>query len=107
MDNPRAVSQELLQRGLSLHRAGLLAEAEAAYRQVLRSNPGHFDVMVMLAFVCFQRADYGAALREIDRVLKLRPGEAGAHFNRALALQKLGRHAEALASYERAVGLKP
>lgn len=97
----------LLQQGLALHRAGRLAEAEVLYIQVLKIAPDRFDVLILLAFTCFQRADYPAAIGHIDRALKLQPDNAEVLFNRGLALHKLGRLADAVASYERAAAVKP
>src|SRR5579862_3272528 len=89
----------VLQQGLAFHQAGQLAEAEVVYRQILGTAPERFDVWILLAFVHFQRADYHGALRHIDRALKLRPDSAEGLFNRGLALHKLERFGEALASY--------
>jgi hypothetical protein len=43
----------------------------------------------------------------LERALALDPGEFESHFHRGVALGLLGRHAEALASYDRAAVLKP
>jgi protein O-GlcNAc transferase len=97
----------LLQQGLAFHQAGQLAEAEAVYQQVQRTSPNRFDVLILLAFIHFQRADYHGSIRHIDRALRLRPDSAEAFFNRGLALQKLERFDDAVANYDRAAALKP
>jgi Tfp pilus assembly protein PilF len=96
----------LLQQGLGFLQAGRLAEAEAACAQILKIAPNRFDVLILLAFIYFQRADYQGALHHIDRALKLQPDNAEAFFNRGLALHKLDRLDDAVASYDRALALK-
>ena len=47
------------------------------------------------------------ALKAYDRAIQLNPEYAGAHFNRGVALQNLGRLEEAIKSYAKAIQLKP
>jgi len=54
-----------------------------------------------------ERHDYVAALREYSRSAELDPQSSEAWMSRALALEELGRWAEAAASYLRAVELEP
>lgn len=103
---PPADIAALVQHGLALHRAGRFDEAETVYQQVLKISPDRFDVLILSAFGHFQRADYAATVRQIDRALKLKPDSAEALYNRGLALHKLGRFDAAVASYDRAVALK-
>jgi tetratricopeptide (TPR) repeat protein len=49
----------------------------------------------------------GVLLATFDRAVELSPGDADAHYNRGVALARLGRHEEALAAYDRAVELRP
>jgi tetratricopeptide (TPR) repeat protein/O-antigen ligase len=58
-----------------------------------------------LAAHLVERRLWEPALREWDAVLAAAPGDAGAHFSRALALDALGRADDALEAYRRAVAL--
>jgi len=51
--------------------------------------------------------DSRAALAAADRAVALAPSLSAAHFNRALAADRLGRRAEAARSYARALDLDP
>src|SRR5262245_54345954 len=94
-------------QALAFHRTGRLADAENLYRQILETNPNHFDSLHLLGVVCGQRHKHGEAVRQIDAALKVNPNVASALNNRGLALEKLERLDEALASYDKAIALKP
>lgn len=53
-----------------------------------------------------QRA-YELALREFDLVVRLNPDGYKGHFNRALTLARMDRTEEAIAAYQRGLGLRP
>jgi tetratricopeptide (TPR) repeat protein len=94
-------------RGLTLHQAGRLAEAEQAYHAILRVQPRHFNSLHLLGVICAHNGNHAEAVRQIDLALEVNPSVAAAHNNRGGALRELKRFEEALASYDRAIALKP
>ncbi|RJT40631.1 GNAT family N-acetyltransferase [Mesorhizobium waimense] len=90
-----------------LHQAGNLAEAEKMYREILDIEPGHFDVRYLLGVVCLQQRKYEDAERQISQATVIRPDVPAAHYNRGLALVKLDRIEEGLASLDDCIGLEP
>jgi predicted TPR repeat methyltransferase len=94
-------------KALEFHRRGQLAEAEQAYREILKIRPDHFDATHLLGVVLLQRGQFEAAAREIGRAIEMNPNVAAAHSNRGNALKELGRLEEALASYDKAIALQP
>ena len=97
----------LLKQGMSFHQAGRLAEAEAVYQQILKTSPCNFDALHLLGIMHYQRGNHANAIRYIDLALDTNPKTAAAHSNRGNALLALKRLDEALASYDRAIALKP
>jgi tetratricopeptide (TPR) repeat protein len=104
---PPAVPDELLRHAMALHHAGALSAAEAVYREVLAACPRHAATMTLLATIIAQSGRPEDAVRMFDASLKLDRNQEVALFNRGNALFELKRHAEALASYNRAVALWP
>jgi tetratricopeptide (TPR) repeat protein len=49
--------------------------------------------------------NYRAALASAERAIKLDAEDGGAHYNRACALARLGRRAEAITALQRAIEL--
>jgi len=96
-----------LARGLELHQAGKLRDAERLYRKVLTLYPEHFDALHMLGVVALQDGRAGYAIDLIERALRQKPDIAAAHGNLAAALTQLGRLDEALAAHQRHIDLHP
>ena len=102
-----AALQAKLNQGMALHRQGKLADAERCYGEVLQRQPDHFDALHLLGVIARQtrRTEQGVEL--IKRAIGLNPKVAAAHNNLGNALRDLKRPAEALASYDKAIALKP
>ena len=81
---------------------------EAVARRALALDPDLADAHLALGQILFQHShDWAGAGRELRRALALDPGNAEAHHVYSLYLAALGRHAEAIASAERARRLDP
>ena len=51
-------------------------------------------------FAYSKKGNYDHAIRDYDRALEVNPGQILAHFNRALAYEKVGRPKEAVGAYK-------
>ena len=99
--------QDLLLRGLALHREGKIAEAEKLYDKVLKLNPASADALNLKGAIATERGQPAAALALLDRAVAALPAYPDGHFNRAVALTALGRDQDALAAYAKAIALRP
>jgi choline-sulfatase len=81
--------------------AGRGADAEAEYRRVLAVRPGDVGARLGLGLLLARSDRFEAAIGELSQVLDLAPADDEARFERAVAYERLGRHAEARAEYER------
>lgn len=89
-----------------LHRAGRLAEAEAAWRQVLARRPGDPQALGMLGTLAWQTGRTAEGCQLMVQSLRQRP-DAGLFYNLGLALRDLGHPVAALDSFGEAVALRP
>src|SRR3974377_1128789 len=105
-----------LQQGIALHQQGRLAEAAKLYEEVLRYAPANFDALHLLGVIAFQTRRTQGAVELITKAIELNPhiatahnnlGIATAHNNLGNALSALKRQEQALASYDKAISLKP
>jgi FkbM family methyltransferase len=92
---------------LALHKQGEWDGAEALYKEILQSQPRHFDALQLLATIAAQRKHSADALQLFEQALAIDPEHASSHNNRGNALLDLKRHDEALASYDRALAIAP
>ena len=99
--------QGLIQKGIQVHQAGQLPEAEAIYRQILDIEPDHADANHLLGVIADQVGRHEIAVQLISKAIKKNPIDAAYHCNLGNALHELGRLDEAVASYRKALGINP
>ena len=92
---------------ISHHKAGRLAEAEHAYRQIVASDANQPRAWHLLGVIAHQKGEHEVARTCISRALELNPNDAEAHGNLGTVLQAQGRLDEAAASGRQAVALNP
>lgn len=95
-----------LSYGLRLHKAGLLAGAEGAYREALEADPGNAEARYLMGSLTLQA---GRPDEAVDHLSRAAADGGGADCLARLgeALAAAGRNAEACVAYERAIALKP
>ena len=97
----------LFNQGLALHQKGEFAQAWKFYLQVLAMQPSHFNAMHLSGLIALESDNPELGIELIKKALKIDRTNAAAHSNLGNALLKLRRLEEALASYDRAIQIKP
>jgi tetratricopeptide (TPR) repeat protein/SAM-dependent methyltransferase len=97
----------LLVQATTFHRQGQLHDAARLYRDILAQAPGQFDALHMLGLIEHQHGNHALAADLIGKAVAIDARYAPAHLNLGNAYRGLGRHRDALASYERALALRP
>jgi Flp pilus assembly protein TadD len=100
-------SQVTLARADSFMTQGRIEEAIGQYRELVQSQPSHFDGRNKLGYALMQVGRSQEALAAIRSAIELQPRNPEAHNNLGLALMQAGRHEDAVASLQHAVELKP
>lgn len=98
---------DLLRQAEADHRRGDLDAAVAAYEDILRRDPDHFDALRLLSVACLQARQPARAEALARRALALRPDAAVGRLNLGNALADLGRWDEALAAFDQALARDP
>ena len=104
---PQLDAGALYSEAEGLRTAGRPADAEAAARRILASEPGHIPSLRLLGVIRDEAGDHAAAADLFARVTELAPDDADAHYNLGTSLLALSRAEEAAARLRRAVALAP
>ena len=88
-------------------RSGDFLKAEQALRTILRKRPSNTEALTVLATLHAQKHQWDAALPLFERVVKIRPDDAEAHFRLGVTQSNLGRSEDARAAYRAALVLNP
>ncbi|MEI6150603.1 MAG: tetratricopeptide repeat protein, partial [bacterium] len=102
--NLAAESQE---KGAYDHALRLFSQAEALYAQILKVQPDNPDVLHLLGVMAHQLGDSQAATGLIGRAIAIDAKVSAFHNNLGNVLKSQDRLDEAIASYSKAVWLKP
>jgi predicted O-linked N-acetylglucosamine transferase (SPINDLY family) len=97
----------LFRQASALHREGRLREAEDLYRRLLHADPSSFSAYHMLGLLLAQDGRAAQSLPFIAEALKRKPDDPAALVNYANVLSLMGRHKEAVSSYDRALAIAP
>jgi protein O-GlcNAc transferase len=97
---------ELIQKALSLHRAGDLQGASQIYEMVTKARPSHADAWGLLGLVVQSRGKADLAVNLQSRAIALFP-HANYFANRASAYLDLKKYTEAASDARKAVKLDP
>jgi tetratricopeptide (TPR) repeat protein len=96
----------LFQLGIIMQDRGLYEDAVKLYDRALRIDPYRSEVHCYRGIALWRR-NPAAALQSFDRALAIRPNFVEALYNRAYALNALGRYAEAIATYDQLIAVRP
>src|SRR5262245_45980614 len=96
-----------VQRAIAAYERGAWGEAEILCRRVLAVEPDAFDALNLLGIITAQTRRTQQAVELLGHAVAVNPANAAAHVNYGNILQRSGRLDDALASYNRALGLAP
>jgi Flp pilus assembly protein TadD len=97
----------LLSDAGALVQAGKLAEAEAATRKILTTNPRNAEAHSLLGVILDQRGATADAEKEYAAALRLKPKLVSALSNLGVLLAKTNRATEAIAKFEEVLQIDP
>ena len=102
-----AKAEALAVKGKSFRGQGLHADAEAAYREAIRLDPGFAAAHDGLGYVLWEVKRFGEAEAALREAIRLDPGNAAAHHDLGNVLRDLDRFGEAEGAYREAIRLDP
>lgn len=88
--------------GKALSKAGHAQSALLSLTVALRLNPDHPEALYERALLCMRIRMHGQAVKDLGRLIEVRPGIADFHYQRARALLELGKIREAFRHFLKA-----
>lgn len=82
-------------------------DAAALFERSVERHPHHIESLHGLAMALIRIGGRPRALECLERLCRLQPRSAEAHYNCGTVLGELGRHEDEVAMYGRAIALKP
>ena len=101
-----SVHKQHLTTALQLHQDGKLEAAGLIYKEILQKDPRNFDALYLLGTLYFQHGAYEEASRLLQEALRIQE-HPFALSNYGSVQLKLQHPEEALASFDRALAIKP
>ena len=100
-------AKQALARAQDLERAGLLGDAEAAYRAILAARPGDADALHLLGILVHRSGRTGEAIELLEKASKRAPRDANILNNLGQLLKATGRLEDAEKRFRRAIAFRP
>lgn len=99
--------QSQFKKAIALHQSGQLAQAQAMYESILRTDPAHADALHYLGVIALQSNDPHRAVHLIGQAIAVNPGNYGYYMNHGSALNQAAQPEAALSSFDKAIALRP
>lgn len=98
----------LVNRGILHMRNKSFDDAAGDFQRAIRINDESGEAHLNLGALLIYQKDFAAAKASLDRAIELKSSKLfAAHYNRAIAFEKLGQTPQAYADFQRALELKP
>jgi hypothetical protein len=98
-----SVYEEFLNKGLALHKAGRLSEAELIYNRVLNRMPFEDGVLFLLSDLYLRKEYNGLAINLLTNLLQKNPNNSEAWCNLGIGFRKEDDYENAEAAWKKAI----
>jgi len=101
------MTEQAMRQAIGLQQAGRWQDAGRVYREVLRTNPRHFEALYSLGMVHLHLGELDAAQTFMGEALKVNPRFGEGWCSRGIVLMQMRRREEALTCFDSALTLLP
>jgi predicted O-linked N-acetylglucosamine transferase (SPINDLY family) len=98
---------EILDKGLTLHKAGKLEEAKLIYEKLLTKDQNNFQLINLLGVISLQQKNFNDAITQINKAISLNPGHHALYNNLGVAYKETEKYESAIENFKRAIEIKP
>jgi len=98
---------EILNKGLTLHKAGKLEEAKLIYEKLLKKDSNNFELLNLIGVVSLQLKKYDEAIVLINKAININSKHHALYNNLGAVYKELQQYDEAIKNFKTAIELSP
>jgi len=98
---------EILNKGLALHKEGKLEEAKFIYEQLLIKDPNNFELINLLGAISLQLKKYDEAIILFNKAININPNHHALYNNLGVTYKEIEKHENAIKNFKKAIELNP
>ena len=107
MNNKNLTVKKTFDAAYQNHKKNFFKIAENLYKEVLKSNPNHFESIFYLGTLLVQTQRFGLAKPLLYKATQINPNYAAAHNNLGATLKELGEYQSAINCCQKAIKINP
>ena len=89
------------------HKQNNFKTAENLYKEILKTDPDHFESIFLLGSLSAQTKNFNEAKQLLQKAIQINPNYADAHNNFGNVLIELGEYQKAMGCFQKAIEIQP
>lgn len=98
---------ELFNKGLTLHKAGKLAEAKSIYEKLLIRDRNNFELINLLGIISLQEKNFKDAITLITKAIEINSNHHALYNNLGVVYKEIEEYENAIKNFKKAIELNP
>jgi len=98
---------EILYKGLALHKAGKLEEAKLIYEKLLTIDQNNFELINLLGVISLQQRNFNDAITQINKAISINSNHHALYNNLGVAYKEIENYKDAIKNFNKAIQLNP
>jgi len=107
MNKKKLTTKETFALAVQNQQKNNLQVAENLYKEVLKTNPNHFESIFFLGTLSLQIKNFNRAIQFLNQAIQIQPNHVDSHNNLGAVFFELGKFQKAISCYEKAIQINP
>ena len=90
------INREIFWSALENHKKNNFQTAEKLYKNILQTNPNHFDSNFLLGSLFIQTKNLNSAQKLLEKAIQINPKHADTHNNLGILFKELGEYRKSI-----------
>ncbi len=98
---------EILNKGLTLHKAGKLEDAKLIYEKLLIKDQNNFELINLLGVISLQQKNFNDAITKFNKAISINSKHHALYNNLGVAYKEIEQYDNAIKNFNKAIELNP